>query len=377
MCVVYITVALVHISAAVVYRKPVVAVASRLCRHSTRSHTIMINCACSTRSIHLCSMRHLKVHQPEWSTNFSHTIAGGLAGLSQVAISCPSDLIKIQMQCDHGSTGQQFARTSQAAKYFIAQHGFLSLFRGWQLTMVRDTTSYAIYFGVYDALKGEFARRARREPEQSHWYSDASTAGHSHRSHSPSQSSSMVTPRPPSSPQPNNQLSASALMFSGGMAGVASWLFLHPVDVVKSLQQGMPFTSSPSQTTVSAIVRLHLQTSGPAFLLRGLLATCLRAFPCSAVTFPIFEWMVAVLNRGIDSQEWLRPNEPAAARDAHASLEFQGGVAGSGPGRPPLTLSQQHAAVAQRVRHIRVDEDTGDADTRDDLEIESVAGGSV
>jgi len=80
-----------------------------------------------------------------------------------------------------------------------------------------------------------------------------------------------------------------AQLLAGGLAGTASWLFLHPADVLKSVvQQQTPQTPSDRRGPVRAL-RFHLAQSGPSFLLRGIVPTCLRAFPASAVIFFSYE----------------------------------------------------------------------------------------
>ena len=85
-------------------------------------------------------------------------------------------------------------------------------------------------------------------------------------------------------------------MMCGGIAGVASWLFLHPIDVLKSIQQGLPLDTPYHERTIKYIFQKNYSQYRYKFLFRGLLITCLRAFPASAITFPVFEWMIYLLD---------------------------------------------------------------------------------
>jgi hypothetical protein len=329
------------------------------------------------------AVRHLRALRPEWSSTTSHAVAGGLSGLMQVLVSCPSELVKIQMQTRDG-LGAAFARTVPAARHILTAHGPAALFRGFGLTAVRDTSAYAIYFAVYDSMKLWFGRMARhghgegdagaylrREDGEDvlapHWYTDSQTAPapaaakalvHTSAGAAPAgiASAGALAPAPNRShhQHQHNQLSVSALMVSGGLAGVASWFFLHPVDVLKSLVQGMPLATPREKRSLSAVFRANMAAEGPRFLLRGLAATCFRAFPASAVTFPVFEWMLALLDQALLS-------------------DHEG-------------ISAQHAAVARRLRMIHDVEGDGSGggggagggsgDTTD-LDLESLPGGGV
>lgn len=86
-----------------------------------------------------------------------------------------------------------------------------------------------------------------------------------------------------------------ALMLAGGTAGVASWLFTYPIDIAKTLVQCTPMHAPKEQRTLRAVLAKQMAIQGPRFMLNGLTATLLRAFPCSAVTFPVWEWTLQLL----------------------------------------------------------------------------------
>ncbi|KAA0145941.1 hypothetical protein FNF31_07901 [Cafeteria roenbergensis] len=88
---------------------------------------------------------------------------------------------------------------------------------------------------------------------------------------------------------------ALAQLLAGGVAGTASWLLLHPIDVIKSVvQQQTPATPAEQLGPLRA-ARHHLRVDGPRFFLRGIVPTCLRAFPASAVIFLVYETIRPVL----------------------------------------------------------------------------------
>jgi solute carrier family 25 carnitine/acylcarnitine transporter 20/29 len=86
-----------------------------------------------------------------------------------------------------------------------------------------------------------------------------------------------------------------AQLLGGGIAGTASWLLLHPVDVLKSVVQRQTADTPKHMLGPFRAARFHLQQDGPGFFLRGIVPTCLRAFPASAVIFLVYETIRPVL----------------------------------------------------------------------------------
>jgi solute carrier family 25 carnitine/acylcarnitine transporter 20/29 len=185
-------------------------------------------------------------------------------------LSCAADVVKIQRQVDHGKAQQDYGTSWQAAADIVRRYGTRGLFRGLGLTTARDTAAFAVYFATYDALKARFAERIARQ-------------GTAARSRQPAAAGAL--------------LPTSYLMVAGGCAGVASWVLLHPVDVMKSLTQGLPLNTPQAAARLAPLLRRTRAEEGSyRFLLRGIVPTVVRAFPCSAITLPVFEYMSRVLH---------------------------------------------------------------------------------
>ena len=221
------------------------------------------------------SMRYFSSTRPEWSSPFTHAVSGSTAGLSQVLIACPSELVKVQMQA-----GKTFSSTFECFRYITREHGFGALYRGFGLTLARDTISWGVYFGAYDYMKTLATRR-----EYSNF--DRQGGGPHNRQQLLLQQQQQ---------QQQVSLPVTTLMVCGGCAGVASWVIMHPVDVLKSIQQSAPLDSPAQERSVVALWNSYMSQFGPRFLLRGLLTTIVRAFPTSAVTFPVFEFCIDFYN---------------------------------------------------------------------------------
>jgi len=54
---------------------------------------------------------------------------------------------------------------------------------------------------------------------------------------------------------PGDRVGVLGQMMAGAMAGMASWLFLHPVDVLKTRAQALPDTATSADRSVGSVLR--------------------------------------------------------------------------------------------------------------------------
>ncbi len=88
--------------------------------------------------------------------------------------------------------------------------------------------------------------------------------------------------------------------FAGGLAGVVSWAVVYPVDIVKSHLQTQNLAGPSPAIGPGGLIacgRALVRQHGWRFLLRGLDATLLRAFPLNAVTFLGYEWALRKIHQ--------------------------------------------------------------------------------
>ncbi|XP_060518149.1 mitochondrial glutamate carrier 1-like [Cylas formicarius] len=106
-------------------------------------------------------------------------LAGGLAGLCQIVITTPMELLKIQLQ-DAGRVAAQAAiggktvhRTSatQIALGLFKQQGILGLYKGTGATMLRDVSFSVIYFPLFATLNDLGPRKSDGSGEAVFWCS--------------------------------------------------------------------------------------------------------------------------------------------------------------------------------------------------------------
>eukprot|EP01062_Namystynia_karyoxenos_P038086 TRINITY_DN27680_c0_g1_i2.p1 TRINITY_DN27680_c0_g1~~TRINITY_DN27680_c0_g1_i2.p1 ORF type:complete len:312 (+),score=51.21 TRINITY_DN27680_c0_g1_i2:92-937(+) len=171
--------------------------------------------------------------------------AGVAAGAASAFITSPTELVKCNAQLDtaphRGRFGGLRAEIRIAAGIW-RNAGVQGLFCGLPLTVLRDGLSFGVYFGSYSLARGELVA-----------YGVSAT---------------------------------SASFCAGGCAGVAAWASIYPIDVIKThWQTGRRMGAASAAAVAAAGVRAH----GWQWLVRGLAATLLRAWPQHAVTFVVYE----------------------------------------------------------------------------------------
>lgn len=85
-----------------------------------------------------------------------------------------------------------------------------------------------------------------------------------------------------------------AILFAGGVAGVVTWAFATPMDVVKARLQ-MSGAGGREYSGVLHCIRVSIREEGVRVFFKGLLLNSLRAFPVNAVTFLSYESLMKML----------------------------------------------------------------------------------
>ncbi|GBG33531.1 Mitochondrial carnitine carrier [Hondaea fermentalgiana] len=179
-------------------------------------------------------------------------IAGTMGGAFSTLVTTPLELIKCNLQVDsqHSSLGgmRRIVRQRWAAG------GIPALYRGFGITVIRDSPASGLYFVVYTESK-EIAQ---------HKFGLARTP---------------------------------AELISGGLAGVLCWFPVIPIDVIKTRIQTdclRPLQERQYTSTMQCL-RVTLEKDGVQGLYKGAGPLLVRAFPVSAVTFYVYEalmrWM--------------------------------------------------------------------------------------
>ena len=182
-------------------------------------------------------------------------LAGSCAGLTQAVFIAPFEHVKVQQQLH--MTGS--LSMSACASRLIASKGLVrGLGRGTLATLWRDAPTFGLYFVSFERIKAALVSDA-----------GAAAAG--------------------------GPVEALPVMIAGGAAGVISWFFALPADVIKSVIQGSPIDTPAADLRLLAVARRLYAEAGWRVFFRGLAPCLLRAVPVNAVTFLGYEWVHKVL----------------------------------------------------------------------------------
>ena len=133
------------------------------------------------------------------------------------------ELVKTQMQVRPECT-----KVSDTVKSIVERAGYKGLLRGLGTTIVREVPAVGIYFSSFEVLS-----KLREDSEA--W-----------------------------------------IFMSGGFAGIASWVFTYPQDVVKSRLQADNFGKNASYRGPWHCFKTSLAVEGPKMLFRGMGSTVIR-----------------------------------------------------------------------------------------------------
>lgn len=170
--------------------------------------------------------------------------AGCIGGVASVFVTTPSEMMKIGLQMDTGFVKKGNLR--EFVKKTYRTNGLKGFYLGFWPTLIRDTPATGIYFYSYakshEILHGNGVYNRRI-----------------------------------------------AEVISGGSAGVLSWVFVIPIDVIKTRVQ------YDGGTTMQSARSIYSQ-SGVRGFFRGAFPCIIRAFPVNAVTFLGYEETLRFMN---------------------------------------------------------------------------------
>ncbi|KAI0047944.1 mitochondrial carrier [Auriscalpium vulgare] len=184
--------------------------------------------------------------------------AGVLAGLGNGFVSGPVEHIRIRLQTQ-SNTHPIYSGPLDAIKKISAAHGIKGIYKGQNVTFVREAAGYGVYFWAYEKLvQREMAKKGIRREE----------------------------------------IGASSAVLYGAAAGYVLWAVIYPIDMIKSRMQTDGFTPSTGQKYRSTLdcVRTVWRTEGISAFTRGLGPTLIRSPFANGATFLGFEMANRLLN---------------------------------------------------------------------------------
>jgi len=202
-------------------------------------------------------------------------MAGGSAGLCQIVVTTPMELLKIQMQ-DAGRVAAQLKASGQSTanlpkisalsvtKELLKAKGILGLYKGTGATMLRDVSFSMVYFPLFANINKMGPRKSPGSSEAVFWWS----------------------------------------FVSGMVAGSISAAVVNPADVVKTRLQLL--NKGASDETYSGIVdafRKIYRNEGPKAFLKGALCRMIVIAPLFGIAQMVYYFGIAEYLMGKEKQK--------------------------------------------------------------------------
>ncbi|KAF5012580.1 hypothetical protein FDECE_1371 [Fusarium decemcellulare] len=196
-------------------------------------------------------------------------IAGAVGGLATWVVSTPTELIKCRAQLASPPLSS-WAITKQIWR----SEGIRGLYFGGAVTALRDSIGYGFYFWSYELSTRWLATEQGKESSLQH--------------------------------------EAAKVLLCGGVAGVATWASIFPLDVIKTRVQAQPWGrqaetspllqpnggSQPKRLGAIRIAQEAYREAGARVFFRGLTVCSVRAFIVNAVQWAVYEWTMFELGQG-------------------------------------------------------------------------------
>jgi len=219
--------------------------------------------------------RH-KLTRPDGSLPVSREmVAGGCAGLCQIVVTTPMELLKIQLQ-DAGRVAAQMKAAGQSTahlpkisalsvtKELLATKGIFGLYRGTKATMLRDVSFSMVYFPLFANLNRLGPRKSPDSQEAVFWWS----------------------------------------FVSGCAAGSFSAAAVNPADVVKTrLQLLNKGVGDESYNGVFDAFRKILKNEGPSAFFKGAMCRMIVIAPLFGIAQMVYFFGIAEALMGIDKNK--------------------------------------------------------------------------
>jgi len=202
-------------------------------------------------------------------------LAGGSAGLCQIVVTTPMELLKIQLQ-DAGRVHAQLKAAGQSTahlpkisalsvtKELLATKGIFGLYRGTKATMLRDVSFSVVYFPLFANLNSLGPRKSPDSQEAVFWWS----------------------------------------FVSGCAAGSFSAAAVNPADVVKTrLQLLNKGVGDESYNGVFDAFKKILKNEGPSAFFKGAMCRMIVIAPLFGIAQMVYYFGIAEALMGIDKSK--------------------------------------------------------------------------
>eukprot|EP00931_Biecheleriopsis_adriatica_P089309 TRINITY_DN63462_c0_g1_i1.p1 TRINITY_DN63462_c0_g1~~TRINITY_DN63462_c0_g1_i1.p1 ORF type:complete len:286 (+),score=42.22 TRINITY_DN63462_c0_g1_i1:24-860(+) len=170
--------------------------------------------------------------------SYAPALGGVIAGLTSAVLGCPFSVIKIQLQA---TSKDVHASVAQAAAAILKSRGILGFYRGFHISVYKETPFATVYLGTYGNLRE-------------------------------------MLPKTTWSPA-----------VAGGVASMITWTVLLPLDTVKTIVQARVLEDSRPVSPWQQLTQI-MRDRGIGGLWAGWAPVALRSLPSSAAAMLAYEW---------------------------------------------------------------------------------------
>jgi len=206
---------------------------------------------------------------------FREMMAGGSAGLCQIVITTPMELLKIQLQ-DAGRVAAQLKAAGQSTAHLpkisalsvtrelLATKGIFGLYKGTKATMLRDVSFSMVYFPLFANLNRLGPRKSPDSQEAVFWWS----------------------------------------FVSGCAAGSISAAVVNPADVIKTrLQLLNKGAGDESYNGIFDAFKKILKNEGPSAFFKGALCRMIVIAPLFGIAQMVYYFGIAEALMGVEKNK--------------------------------------------------------------------------
>ncbi|KAF5741680.1 Solute carrier family 25 member 45 [Tripterygium wilfordii] len=192
---------------------------------------------------------------PEDPPSYKGVALGGFGtGALQSLLLSPVELVKIRLQLQNTNPTKPHQThlhkgPVDVAKGIFRAEGLRGFYRGFTITALRDAPAHCVYFWTYEYMREQLHPGCRK----------------------------------------NGQESLKTMLLAGGLAGVASWVFCYPLDVVKTRLQAQSASSPDRYNGILDCLHRSVKQDGYGVLWRGLGTAIARAFVVNGAIFSAYE----------------------------------------------------------------------------------------
>ncbi|EGR34665.1 mitochondrial carrier protein, putative [Ichthyophthirius multifiliis] len=176
---------------------------------------------------------------------YQTAICGAISGAVACIVLAPMEHIRIRLQVMKDSNNKS---AISAFSNIFKQYGIKGVYKGFFITLMRETPAMFIYFGIYTKLLRDITQK----------YSE------------------------------NQVLVSLSPLFAGAFAGIGYWSFTYPIDTIKSKIQTDNFVGGKYKGTIDCF-RQTINQQGTAQLFKGFGVANMRAVPVNAASFFLYE----------------------------------------------------------------------------------------